>query len=100
MDILIAPAASGSLDVWRSIPLPVGDRYYRPVGPPLRGKPRLLFVGRSTPHRERVLMDVKHHHDLLHLAFGKGPSSALPLKTLDLAPLFKSNGSQAENEKK
>src|SRR3954453_13720543 len=70
-DPLIAPAASGSLDVWRSIPLPVGDRYYRDVTP-LRGKPRLLFVGRSTPHRERVLMDVKHHHDLLHLAFGVG----------------------------
>src|SRR5689334_762544 len=70
-DPFIAPAASGSLDVWRSIPLPVGDRYFRPVEP-LRGKPRLLFVGRSTPHRERVLMDVKHHHDLLHLAFGVG----------------------------
>ena len=70
-DPFIAPAASGSLPVWRSIPLPVGDRYYRPVEP-LRGKPRLLFVGRSTPHRERVLMDVKHHHDLLHLAFGVG----------------------------
>jgi hypothetical protein len=68
----IAPAASASLDVWRSIPLPVGDRYFRPVGAPLRGGPRLLFVGRSTPHRERVLMDVKHHHDLLHLAFGVG----------------------------
>jgi hypothetical protein len=24
----------------------------------------------------------------LHLAFGKGPSSTLPLKTLELAPLF------------
>jgi hypothetical protein len=71
-DPLIAPAASASLDVWRSIPLPVGDRYFRPVGAPLRGRPRLLFVGRSTPHRERVLMDVKHHHDLLHLAFGVG----------------------------
>jgi hypothetical protein len=71
-DPFIAPAASGALDVWRSIPLPVGDRYYRPVGEPLRGRPRLLFVGRSTPHRERVLMDVKHHNDLLHLAFGVG----------------------------
>ena len=71
-DPFIAPAASASLDVWRSIPLPVGDRYFRPVGAPLRGRPRLLFVGRSTPHRERVLMDVKHHHDLLHLAFGVG----------------------------
>jgi hypothetical protein len=71
-DPLIAPAASGSLDVWRSIPLPVGDRYFRDVGVPLAGRPRLLFVGRSTPHRERVLLDVKHHHDLLHLAFGVG----------------------------
>jgi hypothetical protein len=71
-DPFIAPAASGSLDVWRSIPLPVGDRYFRAVGAPLRGRPRLLFVGRSTAHRERVLMDVKHHHDLLHLAFGVG----------------------------
>jgi hypothetical protein len=71
-DPFIAPAASASLDVWRSMPLPVGDRYFRPVGTPLRGRPRLLFVGRSTPHRERVLMDVKHHHDVLHLAFGVG----------------------------
>jgi hypothetical protein len=71
-DPFIAPAASASLDVWCSIPLPVGDRYFRAVGAPLRGRPRLLFVGRSTPHRERVLMDVKHYHDLLHLAFGVG----------------------------
>jgi len=71
-DPFIAPAAASSLDVWRSIPLPVGDRYFRSVGAPLRGRPRLLFVGRSTPHRERVLMDVKHHHDVLHLAFGVG----------------------------
>jgi hypothetical protein len=70
-DPLIAPAASGALEVWRSVPLPVGDRYFRDAEP-LRGNPRLLFVGRSTPHRERVLMDVKHHHDLLHLAFGIG----------------------------
>jgi len=73
-DPFLAPAALGSLDVWRSVPLPVCDRYFRDVGPPLRGRPRLLFVGRSTPHRERVLMDVKHHHDLLHLAFGVGAS--------------------------
>jgi hypothetical protein len=71
-DPFIAPAAASSLDVWRSVPLPVGDRYFRPVSSPMPGRPRLLFVGRSTPHRERVLMDVKHHHDLLHLAFGVG----------------------------
>jgi hypothetical protein len=71
-DPYIAPAAAGSLDVWRSVPLPVGDRYFRDVGAPLRGRPRLLFVGRSTPHRERVLADTKRQHDVLHLAFGVG----------------------------
>ena len=75
-DPLIAPAASGSLD---GLALDPAARR-RPLLPrrcaPLRGKPRLLFVGRSTPHRERVLMDVKHHHDLLHLAFGVGRERA------------------------
>ena len=42
-DPFIAPAASGALDVWRSIPLPVGDRYYRPVKP-LRGTPRFIIA--------------------------------------------------------
>lgn len=35
----------------------------------------------------------------LHLAFGKGPSSALPLHTLELAPLFTKNGSPIENQR-
>jgi hypothetical protein len=30
----------------------------------------MLFVGRSTVHRERFLMDVKHRFDCLHVAFG------------------------------
>ena len=49
-DPLIAETASGVLDVWRSLPLPVADRFYRPVRP-VSGRPRALFVGRSTPHR-------------------------------------------------
>src|SRR5712692_358610 len=81
--------------------------------------PRYLALERSRSLAKLDLADVaKHLHAAnqgratmqtmifepaalkLHLAFGKGPSSALPLKTLDLAPLFKSNGSQAENENK
>src|SRR4051812_4462021 len=68
-DPLIARTASGVLDVWRSVPLPVADRYYMPVRP-IRGRPRALFVGRSTPHREYFLTPVKHAYNVLHMAFG------------------------------
>ena len=68
-DPLIAETASGVLDVWRSLPLPVADRFYGPVRP-VSGRPRALFVGRSTPHREYFLTPVKHQYDVLHMAFG------------------------------
>ena len=71
-DPLIAPTAEAILPVWRSLPLPVSDRLYRDVRP-VAGKPRVLFVGRSTPHREQMLAAAKADHpDLLHEAFGVG----------------------------
>jgi hypothetical protein len=71
-DPLIAPTAEAILPVWRSLPLPVADRLYRDVRP-VTGKPRVLFVGRSTPHREQMLAAAKADHpDLLHEAFGVG----------------------------
>jgi hypothetical protein len=68
-DPLIADTASGVLDVWRSLPLPVADRYYKPIRP-VHGRARALFVGRSTPHREKFLGPIKEDHDVLHMAFG------------------------------
>lgn len=68
-DPLIVPTVAEVMDVWRSLPIPVADRLYRPVQP-LDGTPRMLFVGRSTVHRERYLLDVKHRFDCLHVAFG------------------------------
>jgi hypothetical protein len=67
----IASTADAVLPVWRSAPLPVADRYFAdvPAVAPTTG-PRPLFVGRSTPHREKFLTTAKHHYDLLHLAFG------------------------------
>ena len=65
----IARTADAVLPVWRSAPLPVSDRYYAPV-PPRSTPPKPLFVGRSTPHREKLLAGAKHHYDVLHLAFG------------------------------
>jgi hypothetical protein len=52
---------------WRSLPAPVADRLYQPVAP-IRSIPRLLFVGRSSAHRERWLLDIKHRFDCLHIA--------------------------------
>jgi len=68
-DPLIADTAAGIADVWRSIPLPVADRIYSEVRPQ-RGKPRALFIGRSTPHRENILVAAKHRYDILHVAHG------------------------------
>lgn len=67
-DPLIVDTVAEFMPVWRSAPLPVADRLYRPV----RGgeEARMLFVGRSTLHREEFLLPIKHRFDLLHVAFG------------------------------
>jgi hypothetical protein len=68
-DPLIVPIADAFMPVWRSLPLPVADRLYAPVRPP-SAKPSILFVGRSTEHREWVLTPAKHAHDVVHYAHG------------------------------
>jgi hypothetical protein len=69
-DPLIAgSAAQAGLDVWRSVPLPVADRFYGPATAPLR-EARILFSGRGTEHREQMLAPAKARFDLLHVAYG------------------------------
>ena len=68
-DPMIVPTADEFMEVWRSLPIPVADRLYRPVRR-AAAPARMLFVGRSTVHRERWLMEVKHRFDCLHVAFG------------------------------
>ena len=66
----VAEAETG-LPVWRSQPLPVADHLFGQVtDPPAGSHPRMIFVGRSTVHREQFLLEVKHRFDVLHLAFG------------------------------
>lgn len=67
----IARTAGHVIPVWRSLPLPVADRFYAPVGAP-ELESRALFVGRSTAHREKLLFEAKARNGLLHLAFGVG----------------------------
>jgi hypothetical protein len=68
----IAATAHEVVPVWRSLPLPVADRYFAPLPlpPPTAAGPQPLFVGRSTPHREALLAEAKHAVGVLHLAFG------------------------------
>ena len=70
-DPLIVPVAERVFPVWRSLAIPVADRLYADALEPA-DQPRLLFVGRSTPHREAFLAPVKREFDLLHVAFGAG----------------------------
>lgn len=75
-DPLSARVAATVVPIWRCLPLPVDDRFYTPEMPggrvriPAHHPPRIAFVAWSTPYRERLLIDVKHHFDLLHVAGG------------------------------
>jgi hypothetical protein len=68
-DPLIAETAASVLPVWRSLPIPVADSLYMDVRERTH-PPRLLFVGRSTEHRERLLGPVKHSHPIVHIGHG------------------------------
>jgi hypothetical protein len=69
-DPLIAQTASAVLPVWRSLPLPVADSVFHEVRP-RANPPRLLFLGRSTEHRELMLEPLKRApYPLVHIAHG------------------------------
>ena len=62
-------AQIGARGVWRAVPPPVSDLYFGEVRP-LHSRPRAMSVGRSTAHREAMLLPAKHHHDLLQVIHG------------------------------
>jgi hypothetical protein len=68
-DPLIVPTVEQFVPVWRTMPIPVADRYFAAVAPP-RARHRVLFTGRSTAHRESILGPAKHAFELAHLAHG------------------------------
>ncbi|HLH13624.1 MAG TPA: hypothetical protein VKV16_02460, partial [Solirubrobacteraceae bacterium] len=68
-DPLIAESAESVVPVWRSLAIPVADSLFMDVRPRAR-PPRLLFLGRSTEHRERLLAPVKRSHPLVHIGHG------------------------------
>jgi hypothetical protein len=69
-DPLIAETAGRVVAVWRSLPLPVTDSHFMTVRERDR-PPRLLFVGRSTDHRERLLEPIKRSsRRIVHIGHG------------------------------
>jgi hypothetical protein len=76
--------AVGAAKIWRAIPPPVGDELFGEVRR-VDGRPRAMSVGRSTEHREWMLMPAKHHHDLLQVLHGvSGPSLVELLREYDV----------------
>ncbi len=76
-DPVVAPTVDAHMRVWRSFPIPVSDTYFADVNPP-NPRPRVLFTGRSTAHRERFLGPVKKDFDTVHLAHGVTDEQLLP----------------------
>ena len=68
-DPLIAETAASVLPVWRSLPIPVADSLFMEVRERSH-PPRLLFVGRSTKHREALLAPIKEAHQIVHIGHG------------------------------
>ena len=70
--LALDPSLGEAAPVWRSAPLPVSDRLFAPVAP-ITGRPRVVAVGASTPHRELMLSNAKQQHpDLRHVPAGAG----------------------------
>lgn len=68
-DPLIADTAASVLPVWHSLPIPVADSLFMDVRE-RSDPPSLLFVGRSTPHRERLLEPIKRAYPIVHIGHG------------------------------
>lgn len=68
-DPLIAETAENVLPVWCSLAIPVADSLFMDVRERAH-PPRLLFVGRSTEHREKLLAPVKQSYPIMHFGHG------------------------------
>jgi hypothetical protein len=66
-------------------PLPVADELFD-TARRSPGIPRALVIGQSSERLERLLIDSKHRHDLLHVASGlRGDALAATLASVDVA---------------
>jgi glycosyltransferase involved in cell wall biosynthesis len=59
-------------------PLPVATQIWRPPSSPVPPKWDIVFLGRSTPHRERFFGPLKRDLQFLHIAHGINGKDAMP----------------------
>ena len=64
--------------LWRAVPPPVSDRLFGDVRE-LHRAPRVMSIGHSTRHREAMLIEAKHRHDLLQVVHGVNGADLLEL---------------------
>ncbi|HEV3093381.1 MAG TPA: hypothetical protein VGY30_02575 [Solirubrobacteraceae bacterium] len=75
---------AGEATLWRAIPPPVSDAVFAEVRRPHIAM-RAMTIGRSSGHRERLLLPAKHHHDLLQIVHGlSGPPLIELLREYDV----------------
>jgi hypothetical protein len=68
-DPYIEPTIAEIVPVWRSLPLPVADSFYTSPSQVI-ARAEAIFVGKSTPRREQLLIPAKHFFEVIHLAHG------------------------------
>lgn len=74
----------GEGTIWRAVAPPISDALFGEVRR-LHRPPRTMSIGRSTPHRESMLLPSKHHHDILQVIHGvTGPELAEFLRECDV----------------
>lgn len=77
-DPALTGAPVGDRRIWRAVPPPVSDGFFR-EGQALHRSPRAMTVGASSSHREAMLMPAKHHHDVLQAVHGLRGETLLAL---------------------
>lgn len=84
-DPLIAETLSTFVDVWRSLPLPVDDKFYSEVTVGKSLNPKFGFLGRPTRYRDQFILPALHENDFLYIAHGAtGPMLEYVLSKLDV----------------
>lgn len=69
-DPTITHTLSKFVDVWRSYPLPVDDKFFVDAHISTARNPKFGFFGRPTSHRDKYILPALHENEILYVAHG------------------------------
>ena len=70
-DPLIADSLSAFVDIWRSLPLPVDDKFFTDIDLDAQARVTYSFLGRPTKHRDKFLTGkLLHEFNIVYMAHG------------------------------